>query len=134
MQKYTTVTEFLESLDDSKRAQVEELRKIIMVAGPELSEHIKWNAPSYGQGDTDRITFNILNKEGVVKLVLHMDTKRKENKKASPVMTDTSGMISWSSDIRGMLSFTDLDDVKSKQGHIVRILTDWLSIDPADAS
>ena len=130
MQKFVAVDEFLGSLDANKRAQVEALRGIIMGAETGLTEHIKWNAPSYVWNGQDRITFNLLNKEGVVKLVLHMGGSRVENRKAEPVLRDATGHVEWVSDVRGTLSFKDLDDITSKHGAITSVLKDWLAIKP----
>lgn len=128
MQKFKTVEEFLESLDADKRAQVDELRDIILGVDLSVTEHIKWNAPSYVLDGEDRITFNVLNKEGRVKLVLHMGATRQEDKKGDPILPDTTGLIEWSSDIRGILSFSGLDDIKSKRDPITQIIKNWVSI------
>lgn len=128
MNKYTTVAEFMGDLSADKREQVEALQGLIKTANPNLEEHIKWNAPSYVLDGEDRITFNLQNKEGVVKLVLHMGATKEENKKGAPVMTDESGLISWQSDIRGVMSFVDLSDVLKNKEQIGDILTRWLAI------
>jgi hypothetical protein len=128
MQKYKTLEEFFNDLDDEKHLQVETLRKLILEIGPQLEERIKWNAPSYALEGDDRITFNLMNKQGVVKLVLHMGTARKENKKGDPVMEDESGLIEWSSDIRGILTFADVEDIKVKSAQLKTILEKWLLI------
>lgn len=128
MHKYKTVAEFIDNLDDGKREQVELLRRLIRDADPNLQERIKWNAPSYVLDGEDRLTFNIINKEGMVKLILHMGATRKENKKGSPIMNDVSGRIQWSSDIRGMLSFKSIDDVMTNRDIISKLLREWLSI------
>jgi hypothetical protein len=47
----------------------------------DLTEHIKWNAPSYVLDGEDRITLNLLNKQGLAKLVLHMVATRPENRR-----------------------------------------------------
>ena len=132
MQKYKTVEEFLNDLDSEKRLQVDALRDIILKSGVQLEEHIKWNAPSYVLDGEDRITFNVMNKQGVVKLVFHMGATRKEDKKGSPIMQDDSGLIEWSSDIRGMITLTSLEEINSNEAAIKKIVTDWLSI-PATA-
>lgn len=129
MQKYKTVEEFLSDLDADKRAQVDALRELILQAEPKLEEHIKWNAPSYVHGGEDRITFNLLNKQGMVKLVLHMGATRKENKNGAALMKDESGLIEWSSDIRGMLTFSSLDDIHSKKEMLIVIFKNWLAIE-----
>ena len=128
MQKYTTIEEFLNSLDASKRSQVDKLRQLILETAPQLQEHIKWNAPSYVQDGEDRITFNLMNRQGVVKLILHMGATRKEDKRGTPVLQDDSGLIEWSSDIRGTLTFSDNDDVESKLTLVKSIITNWLAI------
>ena len=128
MQKYTTIEEFLNSLDASKRSQVDKLRRLIQEIAPQLQEHIKGNGPSYVMDGEDRITFNLMNKQGVVKLILHMGATRKEDKQGTPVLQDDSGLIEWSSDIRGTLTFSDNDDVESKLTLVKSIITNWLAI------
>lgn len=130
MQKYKTVEEFLNDLEDAKRLQVDALREVIISANPQLVEHIKWNAPSYVLDGEDRITFNLMNKQGTVKLVLHMGATRKENKQGVPIMQDESGLVEWSSDIRGMITFVSIEDVQSNVVALKRVIKDWLSTSP----
>ena len=132
MQKYKTIEEFLSSLSDEKRQQVDVLRSLILKSEPKLDEHIKWNAPSYVFDGEDRITFNLLNKQAVVKLVLHMGATRKEDKKGTPVMQDESGLVEWSSDIRGMITFTDIEHINSNLPALKSIISHWLSIPSAN--
>lgn len=131
MQKYKTVEDFIADMKDDKLSQVEALRSIILTTEPRLEEHIKWNAPSYVLDGDDRITFNLMNKQGVVKLILHMGATRKEDKKGTPVMRDASGLIEWSSDIRGMITFTTIDDINSNLISLKTIIQNWLSIPSA---
>jgi len=131
MQKYRTVEEFLNSLNEDKRSQADTLRDLILNTEPQLKEHIKWNAPSYVLDGEDRITFNLMNKQEVVKLVLHMGATRKEDKKGKPIMQDESGLIEWSSDIRGMITFNSINDVTSNIAALKKIIKNWLSIPSA---
>lgn len=127
MYKYKTVDEFLDGLDLEKREQVQELRKYIQSADSSLDEHIKWNAPSYVKDSEDRITFNLVNKEGLVKLVFHMGASRKENRKAEPILKDAK-LIEWISDIRGQATFTGLGQIKSQEKIIKELVRQWLAI------
>lgn len=131
MQKYKTVEEFLGDLSGDKQSQVNILRDLILTAEPRLKEHIKWNAPSYVLDGEDRITFNLMNKQEVVKLILHMGATRKEDKKGESIMNDESGLIEWSSDIRGMITFTSIEEVNSNMTSLKKIIKDWLSIPSA---
>ena len=128
MQKYKTLEDFLHALSEDKRLQVDTLRGLILKTEPQLKEHIKWNAPSYVLDGEDRITFNLMNKQGVVKLVFHMGATRQEDKKGAPILRDDSGLIEWSSDIRGMITFDSMDDITSNIAALKKIINDWLSI------
>jgi len=127
MEKYTTVDEFLGDLDVDRQSQVKELREYILGSEPLLTEHIKWNAPSYIKDGEDRITFNTMNKEQAVKLVFHMGATRKEDKKGEPILKNTN-MIEWVSDIRGYVTFKDLKGITSNEEEIKRIVRDWLAL------
>lgn len=131
--KFKDVPAFLAALDDDKRAQVEAVRAIVLAANPGLTENIKWNAPSYVLDGEDRVTFNAQNKEGLVKLVLHMGATRPEDKKAPPIMADDAGLAAWASDIRAIITFADADDVAAKSERLRDFVTRWLEI-PADAA
>jgi len=127
MKKYLTVDEFLNDLSQDRRQQVEALRTIIKTVEPELTEHIKWNSPSYVLNGEDRITFNMHYPDQTM-ILLHMGATRKENKKADPIMNDETGLIKWNSDIRGTLAFSSLDDITNSQADITKVLTAWLSL------
>lgn len=124
-----TVADFVSALDDRTREQVQLLRDIIGSLDANLTEHIKWNAPSYVFDGEDRITMNLRNKRGLVKLVLHMGATRPEDKKGAPVLLDDAGIVEWASDIRGFMSFADADDIRAKQPALRRVLSGWLAID-----
>jgi len=127
MNTYKTLDEFLDSLSHEKKEQVVELRDYIRTADPSLEEHIKWNAPSYVKDGEDRITFNLVNKEGLVKLVFHMGATRKEDRKAEPILKDAP-LIEWVSDIRGYATFESLRQIKSQKVAILEIVNQWLTV------
>lgn len=127
MNKYQTLTDFLDDLSPTKREQVVELRRYIQAADPSLEEHIKWNAPSYVKDGEDRITFNLLNKEDVVKVVFHMGASRKEDRKAKPILKDAE-LLEWVSDIRGYMTFKDLKQIVDHEREIKDLVQRWLAI------
>ncbi len=69
------------------------LRDIIGSLDADLTEHVKWNAPSYVFDGEDRITMNLRNKQGLVKLVLHMGATRPEDRKGAPVLLADEGIV-----------------------------------------
>ncbi len=124
-----SVADLVSALDDHTREQVQLLRDLIGSLDADLTEHIKWNAPSYVFDGEDRITMNLRNKQGLVKLVLHMGATRPEDKKGVPVLLEDAGIVEWASDIRGLITFADADDIRAKQPALRDVLTRWLAID-----
>ena len=126
--QHNDVPAFLAALDENKRGQVESLRAVVMRAHHGLTESIKWNAPTYALDGDDRVTFNVHNREGLVKLVLHMGTGRPEDKKAPPIMSDADGLAQWQSNIRAVITFSGADDVAAKSDGVLDFVRRWLEI------
>ncbi|GAB3338036.1 hypothetical protein GCM10027299_49760 [Larkinella ripae] len=63
------VAAFMAALDYPLKAEVETLRQRIKEASPELSERIKWNAPSY-YTEADLLTFNFHSAKEI-RLIFH---------------------------------------------------------------
>jgi hypothetical protein len=57
-----------------------------------------------------------------------MGATRKEDKKAAPIMNDEKGLIKWSSNIRGIITFEDMSDIIAKQSDLAGILQHWVKI------
>ena len=119
---------YLDELEHPLKQEILEMREIILESNKQLTEHIKWNAPSYVLDGVDRITFNVMNKDNRVKLVIHMGVVRKEDKKAQPILQDDGGIVQWSSDIRGYITFMNLEDITSKGPVLKNVLSEWLTI------
>jgi len=54
---------FLAELDHPLKATVDRLRLAILNCDREITEHIKWNAPTFRFNDIDRVTFNLRPRE-----------------------------------------------------------------------
>ena len=116
----------MDDLDKSKRTEVQMLRRLITDTHPELTEHIKWNSPSYLYEGEDRITFNVRDKSPLM-IILHMGATRTEDRTAAPIVNDTSGIVEWKSDTRGVVSFAGLDDIENKRKLFTEVLGRWLA-------
>lgn len=96
-----SVEAFLADLEHQRKPEVEALRQIILQSVPALTERIKWNAPSFGLGEDDRITMR-LRPGDRLQLVLHRGAK------ARPVdgfaFSDPAALIEWAAADRGVIT------------------------------
>lgn len=119
-----TVDALLARLDHPLNDGVEQLRPAILAAHDGLSEHVKWNAPSYVYEGEDRVTFR-LNPAGGIQLVFHRGAKKRDDT-ATFTFDDPTGLIEWAARDRGVVTFTDLEDVREKTPAVVSLVFRWL--------
>ncbi len=121
--KTETPEMLLEKLQHPLKREIAELRKILLNANSKLTEHVKWNAPSYCYNGDDRITFN-LHAQDHVKLIFHRGAKAKDAKDF--VFTDSSGMLEWAAKDRAVAKFRTLEEVKEKKLALTLLVNQWL--------
>ncbi|MEH7346701.1 DUF1801 domain-containing protein [Bacillus sp. JJ1532] len=121
------VAEFMNNLEHPLKEEIEEVRSIILRTDDKITEHIKWNAPSFCYEGEDRITFNLHGK-GFIRLVLHCGAKVKERKTNEPLIVDPSGILEWKAADRAMMKFTDKKDVKAKEESLREVIKKWLEV------
>lgn len=103
-----------------------EVRRIILSAHPELTERIKWNAPSYAYRGDDRVTFN-LHGEGFFRLVFHCGAKAKAGKPAGRLLDDATGLLEWVTDDRATARFASRQEVLVKEAALRRVVQQWIT-------
>ncbi len=128
MKKYKTLEEFYTDQDPVNLKQVMTIRELLFKTEPKLTESLKWNAPNYSFQGEDRITFNVMNKENKVKIIIHMGATKKENKNGEPVISAPDELVTWNSDIRGTITFEDLTDVTEKSSKFKKLIKNWLAV------
>lgn len=121
------VLEFLEKLEHPLKQEIEEVRKIILSSNDQITEHIKWNAPSFCVNNQDRITFNFHGKEGF-RLVFHCGSKKTDYADKDRLLQDDSGLLEWATGDRATLTFTSAKDVEDKRGKLIEVVTKWIEV------
>jgi hypothetical protein len=116
---------FLSEFDDERKPLLEEMLKAIKEAQSDLSEIIKWNAPSFSDNGKDRLTI-MLHKKNRVGLILHTGARPKEDKKAPPLFEDSTGLLEWNSNIRATISFSSMEDFFSKRSLFKQAVNNWI--------
>lgn len=119
------VIDYLSKLDHPLKKEIEEVRKIILSSDNQLTEQIKWNAPSFCMHGDDRITFNLHGK-GFFRLIFHCGAKVRDRKSKGRLFEDTTGLLDWASDDRAIAKFTDMKDVNAKGDALKSTVRAWI--------
>ena len=118
------VTTFLDNLTHPFRAEIEQLRDIILSAEEGLTENIKWNAPNYCFEGEDRITMRIQPPKQI-QLIFHCGAKVKEQPKNS-LITDTSGLLMWKENNRAVATFKNITEIQHAESTLIAIVKAWI--------
>jgi len=118
------VDKYFAGLEHPKKALAAELRRIILSASDGISEHIKWNSPSFSYGGNDRITFNLRSPQEV-RIIFHRGAKKNSNG-SGPLFVDGSGMIKWLGEDRGMVTFADSNELSAAQEVFIGLVRRWV--------
>ncbi|WP_138751229.1 DUF1801 domain-containing protein [Paenibacillus sinopodophylli] len=119
------VNAFMQALEHPLKSEIEEVRTIILSVNEHITEHLKWNAPSFCYHNEDRITFNLQGK-GFFRLIFHCGSKVKEHAENERIISDQTGILEWITNDRAVIKLTDMNDVQSKKERIWEIAAKWL--------
>jgi len=119
------VNTFLDNLEHPLKADVLQLREYIKADFPNLTEIIKWNAPSYQHNDIDFLTFNLA-KPNDIKLILHRGAKNKEMP-STKLIDDQSGLLQWAANDRAVITFTTLADITNQRENLKKVIQNWMN-------
>jgi hypothetical protein len=96
------VEQYLEQLEHPFKEGVLQLRAAILACDPAITEHVKWNAPSFCHGGQDRVTFR-LQPRGRLQLIFHRGAKVRADT-AGFTFADPTGLMTWPARPTGPLS------------------------------
>lgn len=120
----SVVDDYLDALTHARKDEIERLRRLIADAVPDLAEHIKWNAPSFGPGAEDRITMR-LSPGDRLQLILHRGSKAGADDFFR--FEDPDRLIAWAAPDRGVVTFRDAEDLERKGALLPDILRRWVA-------
>lgn len=118
------VEQYLTELQHPLKEGVLRLRTAILASNPAITEHVKWNAPSFCYGGQDRVTFR-LQPRGRLQLIFHRGAKVRADT-ADFVFDDPSGLMAWPAPDRAVIDFPDLAAVATRQAQVVALVDRWL--------
>ena len=111
------VNEFLEKLDHPFKAEVQMVRDIIKNVDKDITEQIKWKAPSFSYKGEYLVTFNLWEKQKI-HLVFH-----------NPMISKVkSKLLEGDYDHRRMAYFADENEIKAKKPALEKALRDLITL------
>lgn len=119
------VVEYLNNLEHPLKKEIELVREIILGANVQITEHIKWNAPSFCFNNEDRITFNLQGK-GFFRLIFHCGAKKIDRQEQGPLFDDATGLLEWASGDRAIVKFTGMNDVEANREKLAEVVAKWI--------
>lgn len=117
------VVAFLAALEHPRKATLERVRAILLALGPEVTEGIKWNAPSFRT--TEWFATFQLRLPDRVRLVLHLGAKVKA-RAARPEIADPDGLLEWLGKDRALVTILDEADARAKAKSLTAVLRAWI--------
>lgn len=111
------VDEFMEKLDHPFKAEVQMIREIIRNVNPDITQQIKWNAPSFSYKGEYLVTFNLRDRQKI-HLVFH-----------NPEIANVkSKLLEGNYEDRRMAYFADENDINAKKAALEKALKDLIKL------
>ena len=111
------VDEFMDKLDHPFKAEVQMIREIIKNVNKDITEQIKWKAPSFSYKGEYLVTFNLWEKQKI-HLIFH-----------NPMISKVkSKLLEGDYDHRRMAYFADRTDIQAKRKTLEKALRDLIKL------
>lgn len=119
----SSLDDFMATLASPGKAEIEAVRQIILAAHPEISEGIKWNAPSFFYKDWFA-TFHLRTKTGI-QIILHRGAKVK----TAPMgdIADPSGLLEWLASDRATIKLADMKAIQARRQDLSSVINAWVA-------
>jgi hypothetical protein len=124
MPKTPTVEEYRAALDAPMRDALDALRRIVTEAAPDLTEEIKWNAPSFSHEGRDRVTLGI-EPRGGYRIVLHRGAKAENT--VGFRFDDPDRIAAWPASDRGVVRLRDATGIEAKAPALQALIARWIA-------
>ena len=118
------VDQFIAQLEHPFKAQIAALRQAILASNPEITEQIKWKAPSFCIDGDDRVTFR-LHPPDAVHLVFHRGVKVKDA--TNFTFADPTGLMKWAAQDRAQVTLRTPAEATQRQSDVVDLVTRWMA-------
>jgi hypothetical protein len=113
------VAAYFREIDHPFKAEMEAVRALVLSVSDQISERIKWNAPSFHYKGVDLGAFNPRATEYAHLILLFPE---------GAGMDDDSGLLEGNHKDRREAKFHGLDDVKAKKRALEKLIKNWIAL------
>lgn len=117
------VDAFLAALDHPLKREIEAVRALILGLGPEVSEGIKWKAPTF-RTSNDFATVN-LRSTNSLQLILHLGAKVRPDLE-TPHIDDPANLLKWLARDRCMATLGAGEAYRANAAAFEAVLRQWI--------
>ncbi len=125
MSKVTTVEQYRAALSAKQRAVVDALRAAALASASGVTEHIKWNAPSFGIDGSDRITLGS-DAKGNIRVIMHRGAKVLDA--SDFAFSAPADLVKWAAVDRGVMTFADAAALDARIDEVRDIFSRWMEL------
>ena len=101
---------------------IERLRAAILDSNDGITEHVKWDAPSFSYAGEDRVMFRLF-PEDRARLIFHLSSKPKDDADTFAFDDDT-GLLRWVATGRAVVV---LRDAEARQRNLASVVNRWVA-------
>lgn len=117
------VDSYMQTLQHPLKEGVQRLRLAILESNGEITERVKWKAPSFCHGGDDRVTFR-LHPGDRIQLIFHRGAKVRRDEFT---FEDGTGLLEWLAKDRAVVTLQDMTEVEAKQPRVVALVNAWMT-------
>lgn len=118
------VDAFMTQLEHPFKAEVEQLRRLVLSVDPGIAEGIKWNVPSFRTGEYFATTH--LRAKAGIGLILHLGAKVRELPAGGVAIDDPAGLLKWLGKDRAQIEFRNAAEIERHRAALVALLAQWI--------
>jgi hypothetical protein len=115
------VERLMSGLDHPMKGGIERLRVAILDSNEGITEHVKWNAPSFRYAGEDRVTFRLYPADRA-QLVFHRGSRVREDA-GTFTFDDDTGLLKWVTTDRAVVG---LRDAEARLRDLVSVVNRWV--------
>ena len=116
------IDSLIAGLAEPSRTAMTVLRRLVAESHPDLTEHVKWNGPSFLIDGDDRVSLGVA-RGGAVRAVLHRGVEAKPTE--GFVFEDVTSLVKWAAVDRGVVTFADAAEVEANAEPFKALCRRW---------